>query len=303
MTLPKPHFEKLNALLENENLPTEDVPRIETAIEKYEEWVGKLKGVSPGETEKVVTEMVDLLNEYKLYIELDLIFDSPRDFLYRQKGQLKLDNTIIEEFLPHLIVKAISELNETLDVGPLCCFSSAYFTSSLRNMEIGGGLHIRTKNQDFAIARKLFLKASHDEDFENSVTQDAYLGYVVAECKTNLDKTMFQEASATAHDVKTAVPGSKYYLLCEWLDMTPISTAPTDIDEVLILRQGKRISSNVRSKYSTVEGRRSSREQLKTFLTEYPFSVDVFNRLVAHITGIIGDHDPTEEDVLEKGFF
>ena len=36
----------------------------------------------------------------KYYIDVDLIFDSPEDFLYRQKGQLKLDNTVIEEFLP-----------------------------------------------------------------------------------------------------------------------------------------------------------------------------------------------------------
>ena len=53
---------------------------------------------------------------------------------------------------------------------------------------------------------------------------------------------MFQEACATAHDVKAAVSGASYYLLCEWLDMTPLSTAPTDIDEILLLRKAKRIN-------------------------------------------------------------
>jgi hypothetical protein len=47
---------------------------------------------------------------------------------------------------------------------------------------------------------------------------------VVSECKTNLDKTMFQGACATAHDVKSSVSGARYYLLAEWLDMTPVST-------------------------------------------------------------------------------
>ncbi|WP_293152061.1 hypothetical protein [Okeania sp. SIO2C9] len=39
-------------------------------------------------------------NKYKRFIELDLIFDSSENFFYRQKWQLKLDNTILEEFLP-----------------------------------------------------------------------------------------------------------------------------------------------------------------------------------------------------------
>lgn len=83
------------------------------------------------------------------------------------------------------------------------------------------------------------MKASYRHDFEpeDTLTLSANLGYVLAELKTNLDKTMFQEASATAHDVKQAVPGAKYYLLCDFLDMTPISTATTDIDEILITRK------------------------------------------------------------------
>ncbi len=88
------------------------------------------------------------------------------------------------------------------------------------------------------------------------MTKETHIGFVVAECKTNLDKTMFQEACATAHDVKAAVSGARYYLLCEWLDMTPLSTAPTDINEILLLRKAKRINSNVRSKYAISRGGR-----------------------------------------------
>jgi hypothetical protein len=47
--------------------------------------------------------MAALLNQYRLFIYVELVFDSPQDFLYRQKGQLKLDNSVIEEFLPHLV--------------------------------------------------------------------------------------------------------------------------------------------------------------------------------------------------------
>jgi len=114
---------------------------------------------------------------------------------------------------------------------------------------------------------------------------------------------MFQEATATAHDVKSAAPGSKYFLLCDWLDMTPVSTAPTDIDEVLILRKAKRISSNIRSSFSTYAGRMEKSDWYRAFLLGNPFSVEVFQRLIGHIESLINNEDPAEANVLEDGFF
>src|SRR5207302_7562650 len=134
----------------------------------------------------------------------------------------------------------------------------------------------------FAISRRLYLKASHSATFDQqaTLTKIANLAYVVAECKTNLDKTMFRESVATAHDVKSAVPGAKYYLLCEWLDMTPLSTAPTDIDEVIILRKAKRLSSNVRGNFAKAAGRQAYRDQFIDFLTNNPLRVEMFQRFI-----------------------
>ena len=103
--------------------------------------------------------MIELLNEYRNYIDIDLVFDSPEDFLYRQKGQLKLDNSVIEEFLPRLvgnptILPALAPFDAT--VGPIQSFSAAYFNSSLDAIKPGGGLAVKTKNQDFAIAKPLY---------------------------------------------------------------------------------------------------------------------------------------------------
>ncbi len=170
---------------------------------------------------------------------------------------------------------------------------------------VGGGLEIRAKDQDFAISKKLFLKASHDPAFTApaTVTKETHIGFVVAECKTNLDKTMFQEACATAHDVKAAVSGARYYLLCEWLDMTPLSTAPTDINEILLLRKAKRISSNVRAKYATFAGRQANRVGYVKYLADNPFRVEVFERFINHIRSILRDEAPVESDVLTRGYF
>jgi len=305
MVLPTAHLEKLNAALVNEKLPSTDKPRIERALAKYREWVDALAAVkgSPGEC---IRQMVSLLNQYRLFLDVETIFDSEQDFLYRQKGQMKLDNSVIEEFLPHLIRPSIIPEIEGHDivVGPTTCFSSVYFQTSIDVPVIGGGLEIRSKDQDFAISKRLFLKASHQADFSDAITKETHIGYVLGECKTNLDKTMFQEACATAHDVKAAVSGARYYLLCEWLDMTPLSTAPTDINEILILRvRGKRINSNVRSKFNTYKGRQEVRANYLQYLIDHSFDPAIFERFIGHIRALLLNEIPVESDVLQRGYF
>ena len=92
--LPTPHLDKLSALLKNPRLPEADRSRVEETIQRYYGWIKELTGIQ-GRQKGNVQQLVDATNRYKEFIELDLIFDSPEDFLYRQKGQLKLDNTIL----------------------------------------------------------------------------------------------------------------------------------------------------------------------------------------------------------------
>lgn len=301
--LPKPHGEKLAALLNNDKLPTTEKLRVEHAIEHYNQWLETLKSIS-GDL-KVMPEMVSHLTSYKRYIDVELIFDSDTDFLYRQKGQLKLDNSIIEEFIPILVttVFADSLKDKELSFGPTQCFSSLRFESSLKTSPPGGGMSIRSKDQDFAISRKIFLKASHNRDFNHSISREANIAYVAAECKTNLDKTMFQEGAATALDVKLSVPGAKYFLLCEWLDMSPISSSLTAIDEILILRKAKRLSSNIRSAFSTAQGRNKNRVLFVNHLDDNPFAPAVFMRFLSEIEKMIGKDELDEKDVLSRGYF
>jgi hypothetical protein len=309
MPYPTPHYEKLNATLNSDKLPQDDKPRVEMAIERYEQWIIDLETVinSDGEATLILAGMVELLNDYRRYIDIELVFNSPSDFLYRQKGQLKLDNSVIEEFLPRLIHPALMpEIDlEELVVGPVKAFAAIYFESGLDIPEIGGGMQIRTKDQDFAISKRLFLRASHSPTFEeiSTIKRITNLAYVVAECKTNLDKTMFQEAVATAHDVTSAIPGAKYYLLCEWLDMIPISTAPTDIEEVLILRKAKRLGASVRKNYDKASKRQAHRKRYEEFLIKNPLRVEMFQRFINHIRRLLSKEAPEERDVLAQGYF
>jgi hypothetical protein len=310
--LPTPHLEKLNAALANPKLPAADIPRINNAKAVYQQWITDLNNVTVPNVgdplvriKTVVAVMAPLLNKYKRFVDLELIFDSPEDFLYRQKGQTTLDNSIIEEFLPHLVTKCIERIggDPTIQLGPKNAFSAIYFTSSLDNRIVGGGLHARTKDQDFTIARRVFLKSSYYQDFREPQSTDFFIAYVAAECKTNLDKTMFQEACATAHDVKSSVAGSRYFLLCEWLDMTPQSTAATDIDEVLLLRRAKRLGSQERAKFGTVASRAANRGRYAAYLDQHPFSESVLERFVEHILSLVSPIDIVEDDVLKGGFF
>ena len=299
-----PHADKLRALLGNDKLPEVDKPRVSEAIERYQDWAKEIATLE-GENDSVVEPLVASLNRYRKWIDLDLIFDSTADFLHRQRGQLKLDNSVLEEFLPILVRRRFPERFHTssLIVGPTNAFSQLSFNSDILNPNKGGGMTIRSKDQDFAIALPLFLKASHSQDFTDSQVSRTNLAYLAVEIKTNLDKTMFQEASATAYDLKLALPTSRYFLMCEWLDMTPISTALTSIEEVLLLRKAKRMPSNVRGKFSSYSGRKQNREAFVKHLDDHPFSPDTFRQFLTHVERLLENKSDDEQQVLERGWF
>jgi hypothetical protein len=251
----------------------------------------------------VVQKLVDATNRYKMFVELDLIFDSPGDFLYRQKGQLKLDNTILEEFFPQLLFRGLSLPENTFELGPQKTFAGLSFTSSLANTGIGGRPNLRTKDQDFILGKRLYMMTSFDKEFDKAERVESHLGYVCAECKTNLDKTMFQEAVATSRDLKMAVPSSLYFLVCEFLDMTPVSITPTHIDDVLIVRKAKRMSSNIRQEYRNARERQNHRQEYVKFLESSKYYADVFQRMIDKIQRAIDETNPELESVLKKGHF
>jgi hypothetical protein len=115
---------------------------------------------------------------------------------------------------------------------------------------------------------------------------------------------MFQEASQTAGELKRVVPGSRYILLCEFLDMTPITTKLTSIDEVIVLRKAKRLGSNIREKFGTAEGRQKTRDIYEKFLNDNPLQLSCFERFIWHLNDCFPEKEEDAEDiVLERGYF
>lgn len=216
---------------------------------------------------------------------------------------LKLDNTILEEFLPQLIYRSLRGIDESFEIGPRNTFSGLSFLSSLGNVGQGGEPSLRTKNQDFILGKKLYLKTAFDSGFQNYKLLESHLGYVCAECKTNLDKTMFQEAVATSRDLKIAVPASLYFLVCEFLDMMPVSIISTQIDDVLIVRKNKRLPANIRQQYKTPESRKRYRQAYAEFLDSSKYYCDVFQRMIDKIQMLIDDTAPEIDKILKRGHF
>lgn len=114
---------------------------------------------------------------------------------------------------------------------------------------------------------------------------------------------MFQEAVATNRDLKIAVPGSLYFLVCEFLDMTPVSIISTQIDDVLIVQKMKRMSSNIRQEYRTPEERQLHRQEYVEFLESSKYHTDVFQRMIDKIQTLIDDAIPSIKNVLDRGHF
>jgi hypothetical protein len=299
------HGDKLKALLINAKLPAADRAGVEAAVIKYEQWI-KTLSEAKGDAATILRTLVDALNEYKRYIELDLIFNAADDFLYRQKGQLKLDNTVLEEFLPYLfdprLVPGLGRV-ANLNCGPQSSFAGLSFASPFLPLN-NGGVFLKLKDQDFSVSKSHHLTIRDEPKNGGAFEAKFFVSHFASEIKTNLDKTMFQEASQTAAELKRAVPGSRYILLCEFLDMTPITTKLTSIDEVIVLRKAKRLASNVRADFSTAKGRQEARKTYEAFLTKNPLRPECFGRFLGHLNDCFPEKEEDAEDVvLDRGFF
>lgn len=302
----QPHKEQLLAAIHKEKIiaaignpkAKDDIELLKEALSAYENWNKQMHSLTSS-GEKRVFEMTGLLNEYKDYLEVDLVAAKGSDFLKRQKGQLKLDNSVMEEFLIHLIhPNVIQNLPKDfdLDTGPQTAFMSlAFRPSHIGNLNKKPEIIIKEKDQDFTIGKTLHYKFSPDASFDkkNTTNGKLHLSVLSAECKLNYDKTMFQECAGTAARLKQGCPIAKYYALVEYLDMQPEDVRLTDIDNVFLLRKAKRLPFEKRNKLSEV----------RTQHRDFPIAPDVIWRFVQEIQDFVNASWFDPEEALRRGSF
>ena len=292
-----PHKDKLLAAMGNPKCAREDVAILKRALDGYNQLIEDAGKLTSRGRERVV-DLTRLLNRYKDFLEVELIAKSQSPFLVRQKGQLKLDNSVIEEFLVQLVDKSILEglPDFKLDIGPQTAFMSLAFTPA--NLTALGGkppVEIKEKDADFALGKTIYFKFSPDPAFDSAKTREGklVLAVLAAECKVNLDKTMFQEAAGTAARLKQGCPVSRYYLLVEFLDMESEDCRLTAIDNVFLLRHAKRLPFEKRNKY----------DEVKRQHERYPVDPEVIWRFIQEIQSFVKAVWYDAAKALERGSF
>ena len=291
-----PHKDKLLTAIDNPKSRA-DVPLLQQALAAYETWIADMDALTTTGKQRIL-DMTRLLNGYKDLLEVEIIARRGSAFLKRQKGQLKLDNSVMEEFLIHLVDRRILTALPSFDleVGPHTAFMTFSFRpSSINDLRGKPEIVIKAKDQDFTIGRTLHYQMSPDLTFPNTDTAkgELFLSVLSAEVKVNYDKTMFQECCGTASRLNQGCPSAKYFVLVEFLDMEAEDSRLTDIDNVFLLRHAKRLPSDKRSVFEEVERQHSN----------YPIDGEVIYRFVQEIENFLEAiwHDPAE--ALRRGSF
>jgi len=276
-----PHKEKLEAAILNPKCGQEDRDLLQQAKQYYEQWILSTAQLTSQGTERV-REMTALLNQYKDRLEVELIAQNGSAFIKRQKGQMKLDNSVLEEFLIHLIHPAIiSGLPHdlSLSIGPTRAFMSLSFNpSGLAALGDKPSVVVKVKDQDFILGKEIHYKFSPDSAFPENKTASGVipLAVLAAECKVNLDKTMFQEASGTAARLKQGCPHAQYFVLNEYLDMSPEDCRLTAVDNVYLLRHAKRLPFELRNNIEAVRRQRDAHPIDPAVILRFVENIDVF---------------------------
>lgn len=204
---------------------------------EYEAWRKKIDALKGQRTAEDIKKLVKALNKYKNFV------DQPK---YRKESgnlngftsQSKLHSTVLEEFMYHLLIE-IPELNgKNLEFGPTHAYSNLYFSpASLASFETNTGMSINTKDQDFAISKKIALTTYSSAH----LTQEEYeihVPVVSIECKTYLDKTMYEGSVATAEKIKRGNPYSLFLIVTETYEVAAnVDPAYSEINQIYVLRK------------------------------------------------------------------
>lgn len=205
------HRQRLASCLSHDKIPDAEKSVIrDTIIPACDAWL-------------TTTTSVAALNEYKAVLDASI---AATEYISRNDGQLKVSGGVLEDYFVSLLRRSIDVPGFTVE-RQLPCASGLFFSAR-------GDPVVRTKVHDVVVARP--ARASFEVSRTSTTTTSMYLANVAIEIKTSLDKTMFQEACATAADLRRFLPDARYLLVCEWLDMAPIPTASTAISCAYVLR-------------------------------------------------------------------
>lgn len=207
--------------------------------ERYNQWksaneelVGPTADAGANDSE-IIAERVRLLNDYKEFLD-------QQHYAEKFGSRSNLHSSVLEEFMYYLFRDIVRGISTTALIGKSHSFKDVFFRApSYKEMVKTPHALVEIKDHDFAIGAS--VKATMK--CEGSVTAEEHnwdIPAVAIECKTYLDKTMLQDVSTAAEQLKQKNPNAMYIVVAEWLKLTEsVNLKKYKIDQIYVLRKQK----------------------------------------------------------------
>lgn len=207
--------------------------------EKYDKWKldnEKLKGPyknTSDDDSDIIKERVRLLNEYKDFLD-------QQHYAEKFDSRSNLHSSVLEEFMYYLFKDLVTGISQSALIGKSHSFKDVFFRApSYSEMVKSPYALVEKKDHDFAIGASVSAKLICNGS-QNSEDHTWDIPAVAIECKTYLDKTMLQDVSTAADQLKQKNPDAMYIVVSEWLKLTDsINLKKYKIDQIYILRKQK----------------------------------------------------------------
>lgn len=232
------HGDNLNHKIRAEKQP-ENKKLLEEVNKKYIEWKEKNLKIT-GLNREDIEKKTKLLNDYKKFIDQPK-FKKEAGNRYGFTSQSQLHSSAIEEFMYYLFKDIDKLINKHIYWGRTQAYTNLYFAPpSIDSFEENSNIVINVKNQDFSISKEVILK-SRVFNNENWQENKIYVPIVSIECKTYLDKTMYEGSVSTAEKIKKGNPYCIFLIVTETYEVSlNVDPKYSSIDQIYVLRKENR---------------------------------------------------------------
>lgn len=209
---------------------------LKAIVVQYHKWKEDNLGIV-GITRSDIKKKVKLLNEYKNFIN-QTRFKKEGGNIFGFTSQSQLHSSAIEEFMYYLFKDIPKLSNKNLNWGRTKAYTNLYFAPpSVDAFEESSNIVINFKNQDFCISKEVVLKSKVSN---NDAWQESRINVpmVSIECKTYLDKTMYEGSVSTAEKIKKGNPYCIFLIVTETYEVSfDVDPKYSSIDQIYVLRK------------------------------------------------------------------
>jgi hypothetical protein len=197
-----------------------------------EELVGPTK-IETDHDLSIISKRVLLLNEYKEFLD-------QQHYAEKFDSRSNLHSSVLEEFLFYLFKDLVDSISKNALIGKSHSFKDIFFrASNYSDMVSAPNALIEIKDHDFSIGSSITAKMTCRGVAEPEI-HNWDIPAVAIECKTYLDKTMLQDVSTAADQLKQKNPNAMYIVVAEWLKLTEsVNLKKYKVDQIYVLRKQK----------------------------------------------------------------